>query len=42
MTAVAAITLTSRAGKKWLFFAWDSAASLAVYVFAISILYVMR
>jgi cation:H+ antiporter len=42
MTAVAAITLTSRAGKKWLFFAWDSAAILAVYVFAISILYVMR
>jgi cation:H+ antiporter len=42
MTAVAAIGLTYRASKKWLFFAWDSLAILAIYIFAISILYMMR
>lgn len=42
MTAVAAIALTTRASKKWLFFAWDSLAILAVYVFALSVLYMMR
>lgn len=42
MTAVAAIGLTYRASKKWLFFAWDSVAILAIYLFALSILYMMR
>ncbi|HEY7317289.1 MAG TPA: sodium:calcium antiporter [Candidatus Binatia bacterium] len=42
MTAVAAIGLTYRASKKWLFFAWDSVAILAIYTFALSILYMMR
>jgi hypothetical protein len=42
MTAVAAIALTTRASKKWLFFAWDSLAILAVYVIALSVLYMMR
>jgi len=42
MTAVAAIALTYRASKKWFFFAWDSLAILAVYVFALSVLYMMR
>ncbi len=42
MTAVAAIALTYRASKKFLFFAWDSLAILAVYVFAFSLLYMMR
>jgi cation:H+ antiporter len=42
MTAIAAIALTYRASKKWLFFAWDSLAIFAVYVFALLILYMMR
>jgi cation:H+ antiporter len=42
MTAVAAIGLTYRASKKWLFFAWDSVAILAIYVFALFFLYTMR
>jgi cation:H+ antiporter len=42
MTAVAAIALTYRASKKWFVFAWDSLAILALYVFALFVLYSMR
>jgi cation:H+ antiporter len=42
MTAVAAIGLTYRASKKWLFFAWDSLAILTVYAFTLFFLYAMR
>jgi cation:H+ antiporter len=42
MTAIAVIGLTYRVSKKRLLFAWDSWAILAVYVFAISVVYVMR
>jgi cation:H+ antiporter len=39
MTAVAAIALSYRVRKKWLFFAWDSLGILAIYAFALSALY---
>jgi cation:H+ antiporter len=39
MTAIATIALTYRAGRKWYFFAWDSVAILAVYLFALVVLY---
>jgi cation:H+ antiporter len=42
MTAVAAIALTYRLSKKVLFFAWDSLAILALYILALSLLYMMR
>ncbi len=42
MTAIAVIGLTYRVSKKRLWFAWDSWAILAVYVFAVSVVYVMR
>ena len=42
MTAVAVIALTYRASKKWLVFAWDSMAILAIYVVALFVLYKMR
>jgi cation:H+ antiporter len=40
--AIAVIGLIYRADKKPLFFAWDSLAILAIYVFALSALYVLR
>lgn len=40
--AIAVIGLIYRADKKPLFFAWDSLAILAVYVFALCFLYTMR
>ena len=40
--AIAVIGLIYRADKKPLFFAWDSLAILAIYVFALSVLYMMR
>jgi cation:H+ antiporter len=40
--SIAIIGLTYRADKKPVFFAWDSLAILAIYVFALSVLYVMR
>jgi cation:H+ antiporter len=40
--SIAVIGLTYRADKKPTFFAWDSLAILAVYVFNLSILYTMR
>ena len=40
--AIAVIGLIYRADKKPLFFAWDSLAILAVYVFALFFLYTMR
>jgi len=42
ITAIAVIGLTYRVSKKRLLFAWDSWAILAVYVFAVSVVYVMR
>jgi cation:H+ antiporter len=42
MTAVAAIALTYRASKKWLFLAGDSMAIFAIYVVALFVLYEMR
>ena len=42
MTAIAVIGLTYRVSKKRLWFGWDSWALLAVYVFAVSVVYVMR
>ena len=42
MTAIAVIALTYRVSKKRLWFAWDSWAMLAVYIFAVSIVYKMR
>jgi cation:H+ antiporter len=42
MTAIATIALTYRAGKKWYFFAWDSVTILAVYVFALIVLFGLR
>jgi cation:H+ antiporter len=42
MTAVAVIGLTYRVSKKRLWFAWDSWALLAVYMVAVSLVYVMR
>lgn len=42
MTAIAVIGLTYRVSKKRLLFAWDSWAILAVYVFAVAVVYVMR
>jgi cation:H+ antiporter len=42
MTAVAAVALTYRAGKKWIFFAWDSLTIFVIYVLALYILYAMR
>ena len=40
--SIAIIGLTYRADKKPVFFAWDSLAILAIYVFALSVLYTMR
>jgi cation:H+ antiporter len=40
--AIAIIGLIYRADKKPLFFAWDSLAIVAIYVFALSFLYTMR
>jgi cation:H+ antiporter len=40
--AIVVIGLIYRADKKPLFFAWDSLAILAIYGFALSVLYVMR
>ena len=40
--AIAVIGLIYRADKKPLFFAWDSLAILAIYGFALSVLYMMR
>ncbi|HSE87348.1 MAG TPA: sodium:calcium antiporter [Candidatus Binatia bacterium] len=40
--SIAIIGLTYRADKKPAFFAWDSLAILAIYVFALSVLYMMR
>jgi hypothetical protein len=40
--AVAVIGLIYRADKKPLFFAWDSLAILAIYVFTLYFLYTMR
>jgi len=42
MTAIAVIGLTYRVSKKRLLFAWDSWAILAVYVFAVLVVYIMR
>jgi cation:H+ antiporter len=42
MTAIAAIGLTYRAGKKRFLFAWDSLAIVAVYVTTLLILYTLR
>lgn len=40
--SIAIIGLTYRADKKPIFFAWDSLAILAIYVFTLSVLYMMR
>jgi cation:H+ antiporter len=40
--SIAIIGLIYRADKKPVFFAWDSLAILAIYVFALSVLYTMR
>jgi hypothetical protein len=40
--SIAIIGLIYRADKKLLFFAWDSLAILAIYVFALCFLYTMR
>ena len=42
MTAIAVVGLTYRVSKKRLLFAWDSWAILAVYVFAVLVVYIMR
>jgi cation:H+ antiporter len=42
MTAIAVIGLTYRVSKKRLWFGWDSWAILAVYGFAVSVVYLMR
>ena len=42
MTAIAVIGLSYRVSKKRLLFGWDSWAILAVYVFAVSVVYMMR
>jgi cation:H+ antiporter len=42
MTAIAIIGLTYRAGRKVLFFAWDSLGMLIIYALAIYMLYVTR
>jgi len=42
MTAIAVIGLTYRVSKTRLWFGWDSWAMVAVYVFAVSVVYVMR
>lgn len=42
MTAIAVIGLTYRLSKKRLLFAWDSWAMLAVYLFAVAVVYTMR
>lgn len=42
MTAIAVIGLTYRVSKKRLWFAWDSWALLAVYGFAVAVVYTMR
>jgi cation:H+ antiporter len=42
VTAIAVIGLTYRVSKKRLWFAWDSWALLAVYGFAVAVVYTMR
>ena len=42
MTAVVVISLTYRLGRKVLFFAWDSLAIMAVYMFAVGVMFLMR
>jgi cation:H+ antiporter len=42
MTSIAVIGLTYRVSKKHFLFAWDSMAILAVYVLAVSVVFVMR
>jgi len=42
MTAVAVIGLTYRASKKRFLFAWDSLAIVVVYVYAVSMVYMLR
>ncbi|MDP2603914.1 MAG: sodium:calcium antiporter [Deltaproteobacteria bacterium] len=42
MTGIAIVGLTYRVSKKHFFFAWDSIAIVAVYVFAVAAVYVMR
>jgi cation:H+ antiporter len=42
MTAIAVIGLTYRMSKKRLWFAWDSWSLLAVYGFAVAVVYTMR
>jgi len=42
MTAIAVIGLTYRVSKKRFLFAWDSLAIVMVYLFAVSVVYVMR
>jgi len=41
MTAIAVIGLTYRVSKKRLYFAWDSWALVAVYIFAVAVVYAM-
>ena len=41
MTAIAVIGLTYRVSKKRLYFAWDSWALLAIYIFAVAVVYAM-
>ena len=42
MTAIALIGLTDQVSKKHFLFAWDSLAIVAVYLYAVTILYMMR
>jgi hypothetical protein len=42
MTAIALIGVTYQVSKKHFVFAWDSLAIVAVYLYAVTILYMMR